>query len=86
MPFYAEEVMQALRARDAIKHEITAHEFGMHLCLMYGYDAATAVSVIKRCFAAGLIWIGRPRPSRGRPAHVLVTGLGRRILDFTAER
>lgn len=77
--FYEQDVRDVVRARAAITHEISAAEFGTHLCLMYGYDAEHAIRVMKRCVTAGLLWVGACKPARGRSSYAVLTGLGRRL-------
>ena len=77
--FYEQDIRDVVKARYRLRQEITAFEFGMHLCLMYGYDAAYSIQVMKRCVTAGLLWVGCRPPRRGRPDYVVLTGLGRRL-------
>ena len=77
--FYDQEVRDAVKARAAIEHEISGTEFGVHLCVMYGYDAENAIRVMKRCVTAGLMWVGQNQPRRGRQTYAVLTGLGRRL-------
>lgn len=79
MTCYTEDIVCVVRARAGLRSEISACDFGVHLCVMYGYDAEHAIRVMKQCVTAGLLWVGCRPPSRGRPDYVVLTGLGRRL-------
>jgi hypothetical protein len=79
MSFYEQDIKDAVKARAAIYHEISGVEFGMHLCMMYGWDAEHAIRVMRRCVQAGLMWVGQNYPRRGRQSYAVLTGLGKRL-------
>lgn len=83
MSNYEQDIKDAVVSRYKIKHEISASEFGTHLCMMYGYDAAHAVFVMNGCVRAGLMWVGvcsRAYSGRaGRSDYAVLTGPGKRL-------